>query len=467
MEHFRPIGSARMSRIPSRQVPTSPAALSPDTQHPSYFAHQPTPTAQPLARYTHPPQAVVQHDIPRAPSSMSTTASVTSGSSGASTQTVATDITRPSSFSSENPHSPEPAPAPTRPGPVPLQTEPSSPTRFRQSDPGKALGVIQSRAEQGSTSTVMARRQTFPSQSTTSGRTRPFTLSQPPRGNRSTSRGSQGRVLWGREGLPARLYDTRYAPGGSPLAVPSNVLLGQDQAPRLLADALQFAKPVAPVIRPTHQPILDLRLVPGAVSALSHSAPPQNVARLPEPSGASISSATNLSSQHAPTPLNPLSSSLARDALLAHALKLYENPGSGVHPPLGVTARPINPKISDQMLADPVQIYSIELLPLLTSLRALHPKHLPTALLLACVQYALNDYEGSLRTSHEILTTDPNSVSCKLEHTLALQTHAYTHARWKRCPILQQHFEQWVTYTTQNPGGGVLFNSVLLIGMLS
>ncbi|KAF8708355.1 Glycosyl transferase family 41, partial [Rhizoctonia solani] len=413
-----------MSRIPSRQVPTSPGALSPDTQHPTYFAHQPTPTAQPLAAYP-PPQAVAQHDLSRAPSSMSTGTSVTSGSSGISTQTAATNITRPSSFSSENPHSPEPelhqqvGTGDTRPGPVPLQGEVSPPTRFRQSDPGKASGTIQSGVEQGSASTVVARRQTFPGQSTTvSVRARPFTLSQPPRGNRSATRGSQGRTLWGREGLPARLYDTRYAPGGSPLAIPSNVLTGAHQAPRLLSDTSQFTRPVVPAIRPTHHPIPDPRLVPGVAPA--HPIPLQNVARPLEPSGGLMPMTSSLSSQ-IPIPLNPLSSSLTRDALLAHALKLYENPGSGGHPPIGVTARPINSKSSEQERMDPMEIYSIELLPLLTSLRALHPTHLPTALLLACVQYALKDYDGSLRTSHEILTLDPNFVEAMSNIAITLR----------------------------------------------
>ncbi|GAB1519259.1 hypothetical protein RhiTH_002325 [Rhizoctonia solani] len=412
-----------MSRIPSRQVPTSPGALSPDTQHPTYFAHQPTPTAQPLAAYP-PPQAVAQHDLSRAPSSMSTGTSVTSGSSGISTQTAATNITRPSSFSSENPHSPEPelhqvGTGDTRPGPVPLQGEVSPPTRFRQSDPGKASGIIQAGVEQGSASTVVARRQTFPGQSTTvSVRARPFTLSQPPRGNRSATRGSQGRTLWGREGLPARLYDTRYAPGGSPLAIPSNVLTGAHQAPRLLSDTSQFSRPVVPAMRPTHHPIPDPRLVPGVAPA--HPIPLQNVARPLEPSGGLMPMASSLSSQIA-IPLNPLSSSLTRDALLAHALKLYENPGSGGHPPIGVTARPINSKSSEQERMDPMEIYSIELLPLLTSLRALHPTHLPTALLLACVQYALKDYDGSLRTSHEILTLDPNFVEAMSNIAITLR----------------------------------------------
>lgn len=112
------------------------------------------------------------------------------------------------------------------------------------------------------------------------------------------------------------------------------------------------------------------------------------------------------------TPLNPLNSSLTRDALLAHAHKLYENPAPNARAPSGLTARPLQPEPETNVpgSTDPMQIYTAELLPLLNTLRALHPNHIPTALLLSCVQYAIRDYEGSLRTSHEILALNPNFV---------------------------------------------------------
>ncbi|KAH7345131.1 glycosyl transferase family 41-domain-containing protein [Rhizoctonia solani] len=142
-------------------------------------------------------------------------------------------------------------------------------------------------------------------------------------------------------------------------------------------------------------------------------------------------------------PLNPLSSLLTRDAMLAHALKLYENTGARNRPPLGLTARPLDPKTNEQDPIDLMQIYSAELLPLLTSLRALHPMHLPTALLLACVQYALNDYEGSLRTNHEILALDSNFVEAMSNIATTLRAMGNLHDAelwWRRAVQLRPSY---------------------------
>ncbi|CAE6478664.1 unnamed protein product [Rhizoctonia solani] len=438
-----------MSRIPSRQVPASPGALSPDAQQPTNLAHQATPTAQPLTNPIPSAQAQAQHDFPRAPSSSSSTAtSVTSGSSGISTHMMATDITRPSSFSSsENLHSPEPKlqqarPDAPRPAPVPLQQEPSLPARFRRSDPGQSSENVQPRAGPSSSSTFVARRQTLPSETTSAfGKPRPFNLSQPPRSSRGAPRMSSGRPLWGREGLPARLQDTRHTSGGSP-PVTLDALPGTHQAQRLSGNTPQYARPAVPVIRPTHQPIPNLRIIPGVPPATGHQVPLQGMAGLPEPGGF-VPLAPNPAVLPTQILSNPLSSLLTRDAMLAHALKLYENPSARNRPPLGLTARPLDPKTSEQDPVDLMQIYSAELLPLLTSLRALHPTHLPTALLLACVQFALNDYEGSLRTNHEILELDSNFVEAMSNIATTLRAMGNLHDAelwWRRAVQLRPSY---------------------------
>jgi protein O-GlcNAc transferase len=55
-------------------------------------------------------------------------------------------------------------------------------------------------------------------------------------------------------------------------------------------------------------------------------------------------------------------------------------------------------------------VYRSRLLPLLSNLRALHPRHLPTLLLLACVYHAVGEFDTSLALNEEILSIDPNYV---------------------------------------------------------
>ncbi|KEP54922.1 glycosyltransferase family 41 protein [Rhizoctonia solani 123E] len=439
-----------MSRIPSRQAPTSPGALPLDTQYLTNIVRPAAPAAQPLAGHVPPAQARTQHSLPRAPSTSSTTTSVTSGSSGISTQMIPTDISHPSSFSSsENLQSPGPKlqqaqPGIARPAPFPLQGQGESPTRFQRSDPGKVPQVVQPKTGQSSAGVFVARRQTFPSEATSAfAKPRPFNLSQPPRGYRSGPRSTSGRTLWGREGLPVRLQDTRHAPGGSPLAAPLDVLPGPYQAQRLSGNGFQYPRPSVPIIRPTHQPIPGLSVVPTVPSALGHSISLQGVAGPLEPSAGF----THMPFDPAPIsmqiPLNPLKSSLTREAMLAHALKLYENPGAGSLPSLGLTTQPLDPETSELECVDPMQIYSIELLPLLTSLRTLHPTHLPTALLLACVQYVLSDYEGSLRTNHEILALNPNYVEAMSNIATTLRAVGNLHDAelwWRRAVQLRPSY---------------------------
>ncbi|KAJ1311577.1 hypothetical protein OPQ81_010060 [Rhizoctonia solani] len=197
------------------------------------------------------------------------------------------------------------------------------------------------------------------------------------------------------------------------------------------------------MVHSTYQPTPDLHVAPRVPPATGHPVSLRSVAWPPEPGGSSMPIAPNPAVPPMRGPLNPLNSSMTRDAMLAHALKLYENPGSGNRPPLGLTARPLDPGTSEQESVDSMQIYSMELLPLLTSLRTQHPTHLPTALLLACVQYALNDYEGSLRTNHEILALDPNFVEAMSNIAATLRAMGKLHdaeSWWRRAVQLRPSY---------------------------
>ncbi|KAI0651856.1 TPR-like protein [Trametes meyenii] len=92
---------------------------------------------------------------------------------------------------------------------------------------------------------------------------------------------------------------------------------------------------------------------------------------------------------------------------MAYAYYLYDSPGPG-QTPLGLTAVPILhvPPKEDT----PDRIYRERLLPLLLSLRDLHPGHIPILLLLACTYYALGDFQTSLSISHHILSLDSGYV---------------------------------------------------------
>lgn len=102
----------------------------------------------------------------------------------------------------------------------------------------------------------------------------------------------------------------------------------------------------------------------------------------------------------------PSASSLDRNALLAYAYHLYDRPGSD-H--TGLTAAPLDKPIPT--LTQSHDVYKSQLLPLLVTLRVVHPQDVPVLLLLACTYHALGDYDASLRISQEILTVDPNIVS--------------------------------------------------------
>jgi protein O-GlcNAc transferase len=101
----------------------------------------------------------------------------------------------------------------------------------------------------------------------------------------------------------------------------------------------------------------------------------------------------------------PFASSLARDALLTYAYRLYETPD---HPPTGLSHLPLFHSMDS---ASPQDVYRSQLIPLLVTLRSLHPNHLPTLLLLGCVHHAIGEYQSCLEINRHILSIDPNFVS--------------------------------------------------------
>ncbi|KAF8527916.1 glycosyl transferase family 41-domain-containing protein [Hysterangium stoloniferum] len=105
-------------------------------------------------------------------------------------------------------------------------------------------------------------------------------------------------------------------------------------------------------------------------------------------------------------PENPLGSTLARDALLSHAYRIYNSPNN--HLPPGLSHIPLESTSTDP--TSPSHAYSTQLVPLLSILKSLHPQHLPTLLLYSCVLYAVGDLNGSLALNSDILRIDPNYV---------------------------------------------------------
>lgn len=101
----------------------------------------------------------------------------------------------------------------------------------------------------------------------------------------------------------------------------------------------------------------------------------------------------------------PFSGSLSRDALLAYAYHLYH---SVQRPNLGLTVVLLSS--ATPAPTSPEQIYRLRLLPLLATLRSLHPGDIRILLLLACTYHSLGDYDSSLSISQEMLRIDPASV---------------------------------------------------------
>lgn len=107
---------------------------------------------------------------------------------------------------------------------------------------------------------------------------------------------------------------------------------------------------------------------------------------------------------------NPLESNVGRDALLAYAHRLYESPGRPG--PSGLSATPVFNLPNTTSSSE--HEYQSQLLPIITMLRSLHPRHIPTLLLLGSVHFAMGDMSSSLAINHEILSLDPNYASCSL-----------------------------------------------------
>ncbi|GAA6052315.1 hypothetical protein JCM3770_007247 [Rhodotorula araucariae] len=88
------------------------------------------------------------------------------------------------------------------------------------------------------------------------------------------------------------------------------------------------------------------------------------------------------------------------------------------HPPvpeMGDLAALATPEKRDYLLAYAHQLYSAnaqsaELLPLLHTLEAVHPDHLPTLLLISCVYYTRGELESSLYYNKRLLGFDPSYV---------------------------------------------------------
>jgi protein O-GlcNAc transferase len=107
-------------------------------------------------------------------------------------------------------------------------------------------------------------------------------------------------------------------------------------------------------------------------------------------------------------PPNPLASTSARDAVLTYAYQLYQsqrNPGATSI----LSATPVFNLVPAMTSLE--HVYSSQLVPLLRTLRSLHPHHLPTLLLLGSVHYAMDDFTTSLSLNEEILVIDPEYVS--------------------------------------------------------
>ncbi|EIN13738.1 hypothetical protein PUNSTDRAFT_140213 [Punctularia strigosozonata HHB-11173 SS5] len=113
-------------------------------------------------------------------------------------------------------------------------------------------------------------------------------------------------------------------------------------------------------------------------------------------------------------PTFPFGNSVARDAMLTYAYRLYETPE---HPPPGLSHFPMfNPSPA----SSPKDVYQAQLIPLLANLRSLHPNHLPTLLLLGCVYHAVGEYQSCLDINQQILDIDPNFVEamCNIGTTM-------------------------------------------------
>ncbi|KAG8875832.1 hypothetical protein FRB97_004687 [Tulasnella sp. 331] len=114
--------------------------------------------------------------------------------------------------------------------------------------------------------------------------------------------------------------------------------------------------------------------------------------------------------------INPFASSLARDALMTYAYRLYhqhrQTPPHPVHAPTesfsaASEESPLTVHTDTEALAHP---YTTQLIPLLGNLEKLHPRCIPIKLLLGCAKYAVGDFVASIAVNEEILRFQPDFV---------------------------------------------------------
>lgn len=91
------------------------------------------------------------------------------------------------------------------------------------------------------------------------------------------------------------------------------------------------------------------------------------------------------------------------------------------------------PEKRDYLLSYAHQLYSSEpqspqLLPLLHTLEALHPDHLPTLLLISCVYYSRGELESSLYYNKRLLQIDPSYVSLRVDDGVPFARRSLTHS---------------------------------------
>lgn len=92
------------------------------------------------------------------------------------------------------------------------------------------------------------------------------------------------------------------------------------------------------------------------------------------------------------------------------------------------------PEKRDYLLSYAHQLYSSEpqspqLLPLLHTLEALHPDHLPTLLLISCVYYSRGELESSLYYNKRLLQIDPSYVSLLVDDDFSFRARrSLTHS---------------------------------------
>ncbi|CAL1695844.1 unnamed protein product [Somion occarium] len=160
---------------------------------------------------------------------------------------------------------------------------------------------------------------------------------------------------------------------------------------------------ISPTYRPFHIPI-HAASDPPSVDAASTTQASNSEMPTSDPSQHNVLPTLPCIAQpQAATTSNSIATSLGRDAILAYAYWLYD---TRADVPPGLTHVPLFQQLPHAVVSE--DIYKLRLLPLLLTLRSLHPTYIPLLLLLACTYHTLDDYEGSLQMNREILRIDPN-----------------------------------------------------------